>query len=217
MRNTLALSLRALRRDWRAGELRILVIALVIAVASMTAVGFFNDRIRKAMDQQAAELLAADLVLASSDPLRGERLEQARLLGLRSAETLSFRSVLQVGDKTQLVEVKAVSPGYPLRGLLRAAAAPFAPDEAVRDMATQLFIEGLNATKTFRSPRALAFVLIGLHAYLESYGGDATCRKGQDQVKSGEARLPCLNATAGSRPDAHPWLRAGRGGGHEHQ
>ena len=94
MRNTLALSLRALRRDWRAGELRILVIALVIAVASMTAVGFFTDRVRKAMDQQAAELLAADLVLASSDPIRGERLEQARLLGLRSAETLSFRSVL---------------------------------------------------------------------------------------------------------------------------
>ena len=132
MRNTLAFSLRALRRDWHAGELRILVLALVIAVASMTAVGFFTDRVRKAMDQQAAELLAADLVLASSDPLRGGRLEQARRLGLRTADTLSFRSIVLVGDKTQLVEVKAVSPAYPLRGLLRAAAEPFAQDEAVR-------------------------------------------------------------------------------------
>ncbi|MFC2171284.1 glycosyltransferase family 4 protein [Acidobacteriota bacterium] len=52
-----------------------------------------------------------------------------------------------------------------------------APDEAVRDMATRLFMEGLNASKTFGSPRALAFVLIGLHAYLESYGGDATVRR----------------------------------------
>ncbi|MDX1489469.1 MAG: hypothetical protein R3268_14770, partial [Acidiferrobacterales bacterium] len=60
MRNTLAFSLRALRRDWRAGELRILSIALIIAVGGLTTVGFFIDRVQLAMRLQANELLAAD-------------------------------------------------------------------------------------------------------------------------------------------------------------
>ena len=51
------LALRLLVRDWRAGEMRVLAVALVIAVASMTSVGFFTDRVRTAMDEQAGELL----------------------------------------------------------------------------------------------------------------------------------------------------------------
>lgn len=129
MINTLAFSLRALRRDWRSGELRILSVALVIAVGSMTAVGFFTDRVHQVMRQQANELLAADLVLASPDPIDADRITHAGGNALRTARTLSFRSVALVGDKTQLVEVKAVSAAYPLRGTLRVAAEPFTADQ----------------------------------------------------------------------------------------
>ena len=116
--NTLQLALRLLRRDWRAGELRLLLTALVIAVASVTSVGFFTDRIERAMQRQATEVLAADLRLDSRQALPGPLLDEARRLGLRTAETVSFPSVVLNDGATQLVQAKAVSPGYPLRGRL---------------------------------------------------------------------------------------------------
>jgi putative ABC transport system permease protein len=128
----LGFSLRALRRNWRAGELKVLAAALVIAVASITSVGFFTDRVRLAMSQQASELLAADLVVAASHAPRAEWEARATRLGLRSAHTASFPSVVLAGDNAQLVEVKAVSAGYPLRGTLRIADAPFGAERAAQ-------------------------------------------------------------------------------------
>jgi len=129
--SALAFALRALGRDWRAGELGILVIALVIAVASVTSVGFFTDRIRQAMDQQAGELLAADLVVLSGEPV-GEHLErEAVRRGLGTAHTLAFPSMILAGDRLQMADVKAVGDDYPLRGALRIAPAPFASDTTV--------------------------------------------------------------------------------------
>ena len=116
-----AFALRLLRRDWRAGELRVLAMALVIAVGSMTAVGFFTDRIQMAMQQQTGELLGGDLVLLSTTPPLPAWISDAHAHGLRSARTLNFPSVVLAGDRTQLAEVKAVSAGYPLRGQLRVA------------------------------------------------------------------------------------------------
>ncbi len=127
--NSLAFSLRALRRDWRSGELRIVSVALVIAVTCVTAVGFFTDRVHQVMRSQASELLAADLVLTSPDSIRAERLARAQGNALQTASTLSFRSVALANEKMQLVEVKAVSTTYPLRGQLRVAAELFAPDQ----------------------------------------------------------------------------------------
>lgn len=117
--NTLSLALRFLRRDWRSGELRLLVAALIIAVAAVTAVGFFTDRVEQAMVLQANQVLAADLVLSSNNPLPEQYQQQAEALGLRTAHTLAFPSVVMHGDQTQLVEVKAVTGNYPLRGDLR--------------------------------------------------------------------------------------------------
>lgn len=134
MGNVVAFSLRALRRDWRAGELRVLSIALVIAVGGLTAVGFFTDRVQQAMRLQASELLAADLVLSSSEPIARSRIDRAHQDGLRSARTVSFRSVALAGEKMQLVELKAVSSAYPLRGSLRKASAPFAVDAATQEI-----------------------------------------------------------------------------------
>lgn len=121
------MALRALRRDWRAGELRVLAVALLIAVASVAAVGFFTDRVQRAMERKASELLGADLVIAAPAPIQPLLAEEARRRGIQTAETLSFRSVALAGEMTQLTEVKAAGPGYPLRGALQISDAPFAP------------------------------------------------------------------------------------------
>ncbi|MCC8994995.1 MAG: FtsX-like permease family protein [Candidatus Contendobacter sp.] len=125
------MAIRALRRDWQSGELRVLAVALLIAVASVAAVGFFTDRIQQAMERKASELLGADLVIAAPDPLQPILIEEARRQGLQTAETLNFRSVVVVGEITQLTEVKAVGPGYPLRGALQISDQPFAPPRTV--------------------------------------------------------------------------------------
>jgi putative ABC transport system permease protein len=128
----LKLALRLLMRDWRAGELRILAIALVVAVASVTSVGFFADRVRQALVRDAHQLLGADLVLIADQPwkadagvdLRGE----IRKRGLAFAETASFISMARFGEAAQLTGIKAVSDGYPLRGKLRIANGLNEPD-----------------------------------------------------------------------------------------
>jgi len=125
-------SLRALRRDWRAGELKVLVAALVIAVASITSVGFFTDRVRVAMGQQAAELLAADLAVNSTRAAPPAWTAQAAGLGVQTARMANFPSVVLAGDNTQLVDVKAVSDGYPLRGQLRLTDVPFGAERPAR-------------------------------------------------------------------------------------
>lgn len=122
--NSLRLALRFLRRDWRSGELRLVVLALIVAVAAITTVGFFTERVEKAMILQINEVLAADLVIAGSNPVPAFFKAQATKLGLNTAKTLSFPSVIVHNDMTQLVEVKAVSSQYPLRGELRTRLAP---------------------------------------------------------------------------------------------
>ncbi|GAO37278.1 inner membrane transport permease [Sulfuricella sp. T08] len=128
--NSFALSLRMLRREWRAGELRVLAAALVIAVASVTSVGFFTDRVGRALAQQANMLLGADLVLISDHPLDAGFEREALRRGLRTAHTLSFPSMVLHGERAQLAEIKAVSRNYPLRGQLRVTQQPYAPDRA---------------------------------------------------------------------------------------
>lgn len=105
-----------LRRDWRSGELNLLALALIVAVASISTVGLFTDRIQAAMDAQASTVLGADLVLADSRPAHKEWLTLARELGLNTAQTAEFPSVLILNDRPRLVQVKAVSASWPLRG-----------------------------------------------------------------------------------------------------
>ena len=129
---TFSLALRFLRRDWRSRELRLLVMALVIAVSAVTAVGFFTDRVEQAMVLQANQVMAADLVLSSNNPLPERFTEKAESIGLRTARTLSFPSVVMHGDQTQLVEVKAVTEAYPLRGDLRTRDTATAAEQIVQ-------------------------------------------------------------------------------------
>ncbi len=123
---------RMLARDWRAGELRVLAAALVVAVASVTSVAFFADRVSQALVRDAHQLLGADLVLVSDHPWQAVYAAEIAARGLERAEAVNFISMAQAnaGDapRSQLAGVKAVSPGYPLRGRLRIALAPNAPD-----------------------------------------------------------------------------------------
>ena len=119
-----ALPLRMLGRDWRAGELRILALALVIAVASVTSVAFFADRVRQALLREAHQLLGADVVLSADHPWRSEIRDEIARRGLRRAETTTFISMARLGGESHLAGVKAVTEGYPLRGNLRTAPGP---------------------------------------------------------------------------------------------
>ncbi len=130
--NTLSFAFRALRREWRAGDLRLVVIAVVIAIGCLTSVTAFSDRLHKALERQGNELLGADLVVRSSFPPDPTWAVEAGRRGLATTRTDSFRSVVAVGKRAQLAEVKAVDPGYPLRGRLRTATRPGAVD-AVTD------------------------------------------------------------------------------------
>src|SRR5262245_544140 len=123
-----ALPLRMLGRDWRAGELRILALALVIAVASVTSVAFFADRVRQALLREAHQLLGADVVLTADHPWRTEIRDEIARRGLKFAESTTFISMARFGDQSQLVGVKAVTDGYPLRGNLRTAPGINQPD-----------------------------------------------------------------------------------------
>lgn len=114
----LKFALRASRRDWRSGELNIIVAAMIIAVANVAVIGLLGDRVERAMNYQASELLAADLVVLQGVPPSPEWREQGTGLGLASTETVEFRSMLVAGERLQLAEVKAVAQGYPLRGVL---------------------------------------------------------------------------------------------------
>ncbi len=113
---------RMTRRDWRAGELRLLVAALAVAVAALSAVGFFVDRMSGALERDAAQLLGADLVIRSDYPLKSGWRDEAARRGLRSADTVVFPSMATTGSgeaaDARLVSVKAVSSDYPLRGAL---------------------------------------------------------------------------------------------------
>jgi putative ABC transport system permease protein len=118
-------SFRMTGRDWRAGELRFLLVALIVAVAALSSVGFFVDRMRAALNRDANQLLGADLVVNADQPIDDAWRAEAQRRGLRLAETVTFPSMALAGegDKalSQLAAIKAVSPGYPLRGAIKIA------------------------------------------------------------------------------------------------
>jgi putative ABC transport system permease protein len=110
-----------LARDWRSGEVVVLLAALVVAVAAMSAVTFFTGRVKQAVSQEAGEALAADLRLESVIPLPAELEALAVAHGLATGEIISFRSVVVAGEATSLADVRCVSATYPLRGEVRVA------------------------------------------------------------------------------------------------
>jgi putative ABC transport system permease protein len=114
--NLLRLSLNLLRRDWRAGEWRVLLLALVLAVGSLATVGMFADRVRQALQQEATSLIGADLRITSTRPLPSLYRSSAEARELRVVESRSFPSMVSSREQALLSEIQAVEEGYPLRG-----------------------------------------------------------------------------------------------------
>ena len=124
-------ALRSFGRELRSGEVLVLLAAVGLAVAALTAVGFLTDRIGKAVARQANEVLAADLRLRSQAPVPDEWRELAAEYDLQTADTLSVPSVVFRGDDSALSSIKAVSELYPLRGAVRVSDELFGEQRAV--------------------------------------------------------------------------------------
>jgi putative ABC transport system permease protein len=118
---------RALWRDLRAGELRLLILAVTLAVAALTAVGFFADRLAGGLQRDARQLLGGDAVISSDNPTPQVFIDKAKTMGLQTAFTLGFPTMVRTtathGSQAKLVALKAVSTAYPLRGQLQIASA----------------------------------------------------------------------------------------------
>ncbi|MFM2057019.1 MAG: hypothetical protein RLY71_1404 [Pseudomonadota bacterium] len=138
--SVLTLAWRQLRRDLRAGELRLLLLAVALAVAALSAVGFFADRLQAGLNRDALALLGGDAVIASDQPLPADFAATARQMQLELASTATFPSMARApdaqGGAVKLAAVKAVSSAsYPLRGALELQADPndTAPRQKVRN------------------------------------------------------------------------------------
>jgi putative ABC transport system permease protein len=123
--SAIALAMRMLGREWKSGELGVLLLALTVAVAALTGVGFLVNRVALAVDAQATEVLAADLRLESVRALDDAYIAEARRRGLRATRSSSVLSVVFRGDQSQLSNVRAVGDEYPLRGKVGLSDEPF--------------------------------------------------------------------------------------------
>lgn len=117
---------KMLARDWRGGELGVLVMALVLAVGVVSGISAFTTRLQNALEQESNRFLAADLVVTSGRELPAQWLQAAAEQGLQHALTLQFPSMVYVAeDAMSLASIKAVTDGYPLRGEITYSTEPF--------------------------------------------------------------------------------------------
>lgn len=119
----LMLAWRQLRRDLAAGDVRILVAALVLAVTAVTSVGFVTDRAGRALAIEANRLLGGDAVVRGDAPIEGAVREAANADGLRRTQTVELPTMIRVGAgdaaRLKLGELRALGDGFPLRGEFR--------------------------------------------------------------------------------------------------
>ena len=130
------LGLRNLWRDLRAGELRLIIVAVLLAVAALTSVGFFADRLQAGLQRDARQLLGGDVVVVSDNPTPAAFVDQAQQQGLQTVATASFPTMARAdqaqGGASRLVALKSVEPGYPLRGVIQLNQGAGQPGQEVR-------------------------------------------------------------------------------------
>ncbi len=130
----LTLGLRTLAREWRSGELGVLLLALTVAVAALSGVGLLVDRVDQAMRLQASEVLGADLRLQSPNTIGEDYAAEAARRGLLTSRATTMLSVVLHGDASQLANLYAVADRYPLRGTVRVSDKAFGTPAATRDI-----------------------------------------------------------------------------------
>jgi len=141
------LAWRMLKRDWSAGELRVLFAALFIAVASVTTINLLTDRLGRLLLEETAEILGGDLVIRSSKPLEISVKELATGYQLEVAEVIEFQSVVIFEDEVLLTAVKAVSNNYPVVGALQVAPELYGDTDVIK--------HGPSAGEIWVGPRVL--------------------------------------------------------------
>lgn len=175
---TSGLSWKLLSREWRSGELGILLLALVMAVSVVVGVSSFVSRLQSALLSESARFLAADMVLVSRTPVSDEWVQEAESQGLATSLGVGFPSMAVADiDHMALVSIKAVSTGYPLRGDLRWSREPYG----------EVIAEGSipAAGEVWLAPRLFALLDVSVG----------------DQILVGEADLRVTGAVRGE-PDA---------------
>src|SRR5450830_1659544 len=160
---------RSLERDLRSGELRLLMVAVTLAVAAVSAERYFADRLKAGLQRDARQLLGGDAVISSNNLAPVAFAAKARALGLDVVQTVSFPTMARApdakGGAAKLVALKVVEPGYPLRGRLTVANQSGAPE---------VFANNIPAPG---------------EAWVEASLLDALALKMGDELLLGEARL----------------------------
>lgn len=128
------LSWRLLKHELRRGELTIMAAAIVLSVTAVLSLALFTDRLQAGLSERSAEFLAADRVLSSRREVSEDWIARAQAEGLQTAQRVVFNSMAFAGEQLALVDVKAVSDGYPLRGELRVAEQPYAQDQVAQGL-----------------------------------------------------------------------------------
>jgi putative ABC transport system permease protein len=124
--------LRLLWRDWKGGELTLLLASLLVAIATVTSISLFADRIKNSIADQAGNLLAGDAQVRGSVEVSSDWRQKARELGLEMADVVSYQGMAFSDSGMQLSSIKAVSDTYPLKGTLTISDTPFVGGEEVR-------------------------------------------------------------------------------------
>ena len=155
----LSLAWRLLLRDWHVGELKVLVVALIIAVASMTSIGMFTQRINNAMTDQAGQFLGADLLLRSPQSINNNIIDQAKRSGLKTTSSLSFSSVIVAHDEFQLTHIKAVDQHYPLLSQIKTSKTQYGAEQSVN--------YGPPAGEVWLAPRLFSLMDLKLNDEIE--------------------------------------------------
>ncbi len=155
-----AVDLKLLYRDWRGGQLSLVISALVLAVTVVTAVSLFADRVERGILQQISQFLAADLAIQGGIEMDQKFRVQANESGLETADTVRFRSMVFAGDKNHLAAVKAVSQSYPLRGVMEVA-------DNIRGRDVQKLQNGPPSGEAWVEPRLLNLLKLDLGDKLE--------------------------------------------------
>ena len=106
------LSFQQLFSQWKSGDLRVMLFALILAVTSITAVNFFINRIALHLNAQGGLLLGGDLVVISDHTIPNTYAQLAKQYGLQSTSTLEFPSMVIKGSRNQLAEIKALQAGF---------------------------------------------------------------------------------------------------------
>ncbi|MCY7353997.1 MAG: FtsX-like permease family protein [Lysobacter sp.] len=176
LRNTMGLAWRQLRRDMTAGDIRILLAALVLAVVAVTAVGFITDRAGRALAIEANRLLGGDAVIRGDAPIDGDVRAAADANGLQRTETIELQSMIRAGDDLKLGDLRALGKGFPLRGTFRIVDATGNERDA----------DGVPASGTLWMSRA---------------GADTLGAKLGDSIGIGDSQLQ-LSALVVQEPDA---------------